>query len=57
MKKRHTPKTEIVVTAAGRIAAISAPHPDSHPDLMIRRKDALLPEIGGEGVCMTIGLD
>jgi hypothetical protein len=43
-KKRHTMKTEYVVTAKGRIAAVSASHPGSHHDLTIRRKAAPLPK-------------
>lgn len=43
-KKRHTLKTEIIVTATGRIAAISPSHPGSHHDLAIRRKGPALPK-------------
>ena len=43
-KKRHTLKTEIIVTATGRIAAISASHPGSHHDLTIRCEDTPLPK-------------
>lgn len=43
-KKRHTLKTEYVVTGAGRIAAISASHPGSRHDLAIRRQGTKLPE-------------
>lgn len=43
-KKRHTLKTEIIVTATGRIAALSPSHPGSHHDLAIRRKGPALPK-------------
>ena len=43
-KKRHTLRTGIVVTAAGRIAALSASHPGSRHDLAIRRKGPVLPK-------------
>jgi hypothetical protein len=43
-KKRHTLKTEYVVTRAGRIAAISESHPGSRHDLAIRRQGAKLPK-------------
>jgi hypothetical protein len=43
-KKRHTLKTEYIVTAKGRIAAISDSHPGSRHDLTIRRKAAKLPK-------------
>ena len=36
-KKRHTLKTEITVTAKGRIASVSPSHPGSHHDLTVRR--------------------
>jgi hypothetical protein len=42
-KKRHTLKTEYVVTAEGRIASVSASHPGSRHDLTIRREGAKLP--------------
>lgn len=43
-KKRHTLKTEFVVTGKGRIAAVSPSHPGSHHDLTIRRQGASLPK-------------
>lgn len=43
-KKRHTLKTEFVVTGTGRIAAVSPSHPGSHHDLAIRRKGPSLPK-------------
>jgi hypothetical protein len=43
-KKRHTLKTEYVVTREGRIAALSESHPGSHHDLAIRREAAKLPK-------------
>ncbi|MCC6717398.1 MAG: transposase [Acetobacteraceae bacterium] len=42
-RKRHTLKTEYVVTAEGRIASVSGSHPGSHHDLTIRREGAKLP--------------
>jgi hypothetical protein len=36
-KKRHTVKTEYIVTRKGRIVSVSASHPGSHHDLAIRR--------------------
>lgn len=42
-KKRHTLKTEYVVTAQGRIASVSDSHPGSRHDLTIRREGAKLP--------------
>lgn len=36
-KKRHTVKTEYLITAGGRIASISPSFPGSHHDLTIRR--------------------
>jgi hypothetical protein len=42
-KKRHTLKTEYIVTAKGRIAGISPSHPGSHHDLTIRRTSPPLP--------------
>ena len=42
-KKRHTLKTEYIVTAKGRIASVSPSHPGSHHDLAIRRQGPLLP--------------
>jgi hypothetical protein len=41
--KRHTLKTEYVVTAEGRIASVSDSHPGSRHDLTIRREGAKLP--------------
>ena len=43
-KKRHTIKTEIIITATGRIASISKPAPGSVHDLEIRRRSTLLPK-------------
>lgn len=42
-RKRHTLKTEYVVTAGGRIASVSDSHPGSRHDLSIRREGAKLP--------------
>ena len=42
-RKRHTLKTEYVVTAKGRIASVSDSHPGSRHDLTIRREGAKLP--------------
>ena len=42
-KKRHTLKTEYLVTEEGRIVAGSPPHPGSRHDLAIRRKGPKLP--------------
>ena len=42
-KKRHTLKTEYVVTAQGRIVSVSDSHPGSRHDLTIRREGAKLP--------------
>ena len=41
-KKRHTLKTEYVVTAQGRIVSVSDSHPGSRHDLTIRRDGAKL---------------
>ena len=41
-KKRHTRKTEVSVTAAGRIASVSASYPGSHHDLTVRRAEPRL---------------
>ncbi len=43
-KKRHTLKTEFVVTGKGRVAAVSPSHPGSHHDLAIRRQGPSLPK-------------
>jgi hypothetical protein len=43
-KKRHTLKTEYVVTGKGRIASVSDSHPGSHHDLTIRREGPKLPK-------------
>lgn len=43
-KKRHTLKAGFVVTAAGRIASVSEPHPGSRHDLAIRRAGPPLPK-------------
>jgi len=42
-KKRHTLKTELIVTAAGRIIGISDSHPGSKHDLTVRRQGPQLP--------------
>jgi hypothetical protein len=42
-KKRHTLKTEYVVTDQGRIVSVSDSHPGSRHDLTIRREGAKLP--------------
>lgn len=42
-KKRHTLKTELIVTAGGRIAGISASQPGSKHDLTVRREGPSLP--------------
>jgi hypothetical protein len=42
-RKRHTLKTEYVVTAQGRIVSVSDSHPGSRHDLTIRREGAKLP--------------
>jgi hypothetical protein len=43
-KKRHTLKTECIVTADGRIAGVSPSPPGSHHDLTIRRTGPPLPK-------------
>lgn len=43
-KKRHTVKTEYVVTAKGRIVSVSPSHPGSEHDLTIRRAGPSLPK-------------
>jgi len=43
-KKRHTLKTEYIVTGKGRITSVSPSHPGSHHDLAIRRDGPDLPE-------------
>ena len=43
-KKRHTLKTEYVVTEAGRIASASPSYPGSHHDVTIRRAGPKLPK-------------
>jgi len=42
-KKRHTLKTELIVTASGRIAGISNSHPGAKHDLTVRREGPPLP--------------
>lgn len=42
-KKRHTLKTEYIITREGRIVSVSPSHPGSHHDLTIRRDGANLP--------------
>jgi transposase len=43
-KKRHTVKTEIIVTEAGRIASVSTPAPGRVHDIEVRRRGPPLPE-------------
>lgn len=43
-KKRHTIKTEIIVTAQGRIISASKPAPGRVSDITIRRRGAPLPQ-------------
>ena len=43
-KKRHTLKTELIVTKDGRIASVSPSHPGSHHDIRVRREGPALPE-------------
>ena len=43
-KKRHTIKTEIIVTEKGRIASRSKPSPGSQSDITIRRRGPRLPK-------------
>jgi hypothetical protein len=43
-KKRHTLKTEYILTAKGRIAAVSPSYPGSQHDLTIRRAGPPLPK-------------
>lgn len=43
-KKRHTIKTEIVVTEAGRIVSVSRPAPGRVHDMEIRRRSCPLPK-------------
>ena len=43
-KKRHTVKTEYIITREGRIASASTSHPGSHHDLAIRRDGPNLPK-------------
>ena len=43
-KKRHTLKTEYIVTEKGRIASTSPSHPGSHHDLTVRREGPALPD-------------
>ena len=43
-KKRHTLKSEYVVTAQRRIASVSPSHPGSRHDLTIRRDGPVLPD-------------
>jgi transposase len=43
-KKRHTIKTEIIVTAKGRIASRSNPSPGSNADITVRRRGPKLPK-------------
>ena len=43
-KKRHTLKTEYIVSAEGRIASVSPSHPGSCHDLTIRRAGPALPK-------------
>jgi hypothetical protein len=43
-KKRHTLKTEYIVTRKGRIAGVSPSHPGSRHDVTVRRREAGLPD-------------
>lgn len=43
-KKRHTVKTEIIITEAGRIVSVSAPAPGRVHDLEVRRRGLSLPK-------------
>ena len=43
-KKRHTLKTELIVTEKGRIASVSPSHPGSRHDLSVRRGGPGLPK-------------
>ena len=43
-KKRHTLKTELIVTEKGRIASVSPSHPGSRHDIAVRREGAKLPK-------------
>ncbi len=43
-KKRHTVKNEIIVTAQGRIAAVSADAPGRVADIEVRRRGPPLPQ-------------
>ena len=43
-KRRHTLKTEYIVTAGGRIASVSESHPGGRHDLTIRRDGPPLPK-------------
>ena len=57
-KKRHTLKTEITVTAKGRIASVSPSHPGSHHDMTVRRTGAKLRKgvhLYGDSACQGHG--
>ena len=43
-KKRHTLKSEYIVTKKGRIASVSPSHPGSRHDLAVRRSGPKLPK-------------
>jgi DDE superfamily endonuclease/Helix-turn-helix of DDE superfamily endonuclease len=43
-KKRHTLKTELIVTRKGRIVSVSRSRPGSHHDLAVRRAGPKLPK-------------
>jgi hypothetical protein len=43
-KKRHTLKTEYIITEKGRIVSGSPSHPGSHHDLTVRREGPKLPD-------------
>lgn len=43
-KKRHTLKTELIVTEKGRIASVSPSSPGSRHDITVRREGPTLPE-------------
>ena len=53
-KKRHTVKTEYLMSRKGRIVSLSPSHPGSHHDLRIRREGPRLPRrarLYGDSAC------
>jgi len=53
-KKRHTVKTEYLITTGGRIASVSRSYPGSHHDPRIRRAGPRLPvhvHLYGDSAC------